>query len=255
MDRLLQKYPDRLGLARSPAEARSIVASGRVAMLASVEGGSAIEESLDILHEFFDRGARYLTLTHQKTLTWAESGTDGGSPAINGLSDFGRRVALEMERMGMMIDLAHVNEETFWAVLQTVKCPVIVTHAAAAGISPHHRNLTDAQIKAIAERGGVIGVIYEISYLDSTGRKPVGVGLIADHIDYIKQVGGIDVIALGSDWDGSVHIPPELGDASRLPNLTAELLRRGYTHDEIKKILGKNFLRAWAAIEAAAGKN
>ena len=252
LDRLLIKFPDQLGLARSPAEAREIAASGRVAVLAAVEGGSAIEESLDVLHEFFDRGARYLTLTHAKTLTWAESGSDGGSPDINGLTDFGREVVREMERMGMMIDLAHVSPETFWAVLNTVKCPVIVTHAAAAGIAPHHRNLSDDQIRAIAERGGVIGVIYAVNYLDPSGTKPKDVGLVADHIDYIRKVGGIDVIALGSDWDGGIEAPAKLGDASRLPNLTAELLRRGYTHEEIKKILGENFLRAWTAIEAAA---
>jgi membrane dipeptidase len=250
LEKMFEKESAVLALARTPEEARAIVASGRHAVFLGVEGGQGIEEDLDILREYRSRGVAYMTLTHAKSLTWAESASDGGNPDIQGLSDFGREVVKEMARLHMIVDLAHVSEETFWAVLDAVDGPVVVTHAAARGIAEHPRNLTDAQLKAVAERGGVIGVIFYPKYLDPEGNKPVTVGLVADHIDYIKKVAGIDVIALGSDYDGSVTMPPDFHDASLLPNLTYELRRRGYTDDEIRKVLGENFLRAWAAILA-----
>lgn len=254
LDRMLADNREALAVAHSPEEAREIVGSGRIAVLLALEGGQGIEDNLANLHEYFNRGVRYMTLTHSKTLHWAESSGDKGNPDFKGLNDFGLQVVREMEKMGMMIDLAHVSEETFWAALETVDCPVIVTHAGARGLADHPRNLTDAQIQAIAQRRGVVGVIYHIGYLDPSGKKPHSVKLIADHIDYIKKLAGVDVIALGSDWDGDVNVPPDLGDAARLPNLTAELQKRGYSPDEIKKILGENFLRAWAEIQKAAGK-
>jgi membrane dipeptidase len=249
LDRTFRKYPDSIAVARSPEEARAIIASGRIAALLAIEGGSGIENHLDLLREFYNRGVRYMTITHMKSLTWAESSGDQGNPDIKGLSDFGKSVVKEMEKMGMMIDLAHVSEETFWAVLDTVDCPVIVTHAGARGLANHPRNLSDEQIKAVAARGGVIGVIFHLGYLDPAGQKPHDLSLVVDHMDYIKKLAGADVIALGSDFDGSVYVPPDLADASRLPALTAELLRRGYTEKEIRGILGENFLRAWEKIE------
>lgn len=248
LEKTFEKHSDLLAPARTPTEAREIVASGRHAVLLGVEGGQGISENLDVLRGFYDKGVRYMTLTHAKTLSWAESASDGGAPSFNGLTEFGKDVVREMEKMGMIIDLAHVSPETFWATLDTVEAPVVVTHAAARGIADHPRNLTDEQILAVAERGGVIGVIFYDKYLDPTGTKPRDVTLIVDHIDYIKELAGVDVIALGSDYDGSVNIPPDLGNASRLPNLTAELVRRGYTDEEIKKILGENFMRTWQKI-------
>lgn len=253
LDRMFEKHGGLLAPARSPAEAREIVASGRKAVLLAVEGGQGIGEDLDILREFHGRGVRYMTLTHAKSLGWAEAaGEDQRVDDFDGLSDFGREVVREMERLGMMIDLAHVSERTFRATLDAVDCPVIVTHAACRGIADHHRNLTDEQILAVAERGGVIGVIFYDKYLDPSGKKPRDVSLVADHIDYIRDLAGVDVIALGSDFDGSVHMPPDLSDASKLPNITRELVRRGYSKEEIEKILGGNFLRAWEDIERRA---
>lgn len=248
LDRMFEQNRSDLAPARSPREAMEIIQSGRMAVLLAVEGGQGIEEDLDVLREYFQRGVRYMTITHSRTLSWAESASDGGDPAIHGLTDFGREVVREMERLGMMIDLAHVSEETFWATLDAVECPVIVTHAGARGLADHPRNLTDEQILAIAKRGGVVGVVFYTKYLDPSGQKPVDAGLVADHMDYIRDLAGVDVIALGSDFDGSVKMPPDLGHAGRMPNLTAELYRRGYTEEEIKKILGGNFLAAWARI-------
>jgi len=248
LDRMFEQNGDDLTLARSPAEAREIISSGRIAVLVAVEGGQGIEEDLEILREFYDRGVRYLTITHSKHLSWALSAGEPLPPEAPGLTDFGIQVVREMEKMGMMIDLAHVSERTFWAVIEAVEVPVLVTHAAAYGIAPHPRNLTDEQILAVAERGGVIGVIFYDKYLDPSGQKPRDVGLVADHIDYIRDLAGVEVIALGSDFDGSITKPPDLADASYLPNLTAELVRRGYSEAEIKKILGENFLRAWEKI-------
>jgi membrane dipeptidase len=247
IDKMLAKNSADLSVAKSPEEAREIIGSGRIAVLLAIEGGQAIEEDMDILREYYDWGARYMTITHSKSLSWANSATD--QPRVEGgLNDFGEEVVREMERMGMMIDVAHMAEDTFWAVLDTVSCPIIDTHAGARALADHPRNLTDDQIKAIAERGGVIGVIFHCGYLDPTGQKTCDAALVADHIDHIKKIGGIDCIALGSDYDGAVNIPPDLGNSSRLPALTAELKRRGYTEEEIRKILGGNFLKAWENI-------
>jgi membrane dipeptidase len=256
IDRAVAKNADSLAVAHSPEEAQQIIASGRIAVLLGLEGGSGIGNDLGLLREYYDRGVRYMTLTHAKDLDWAWTASDKhqSRTANVGLTDFGQQVVREMEKMGMMIDLAHVSEKTFWATLDSVKCPVVVTHAAARGLAEHPRNLTDAQIQAVAQRGGVIGVIFYDKYLDPAGTKPKNVGLIADHIDYIKKIAGIDVIALGSDFDGNVTTPPDLADASMMLNLTAELHRRGYPDREIKKILGENFLRAWAKIQSCASK-
>ncbi|MFO8057507.1 MAG: dipeptidase [bacterium] len=252
LDRMADENSDKLAVARSPEEARQIIRSGRIAILLAVEGGQGINNDLAVLDEFYQRGVRYMTLTHAKSLAWAESANPGEETDFNGLTSFGKKVVRKMEKMGMMIDLAHVSERTFWATLDTVDCPVIVTHAGARGAGDHYRNLTDEQILAVADRGGVIGVIFHADYLDPQGEKPRDAALVADHIDYIKELAGVDVIALGSDYDGGVNIPPELGHAGRLPALTAELVRRGYTETEIKKILGENFLRAWQRTEEHA---
>ncbi len=249
IDAMAAKNSDQLAVALTPEDVREISASGRVAILLAVEGGQGIGEDLDVLREFYGRGVRYMTLTHAKNLRWASACGEDNKADFDGLTDFGREVVHEMERMGMMIDLAHVSESTFWATLDAVDCPVLVTHAGARGLADHKRNLTDDQIRAVAERGGVIGVIFHAGYLDPEGNKPRDAGLVADHIDYIKALAGVDVIALGSDYDGGVNIPPDMGHAGRLPALTKELVRRGYTEEEIRKILGENFLRAWAKIE------
>jgi len=248
IEEMIQENSDALAIAHSPEEAREIIASGKIAILLALEGGQGIKNNLDNLREYYDRGARYMTLTHSKNLDWATSCCDQRDAGFKGLTEFGKQVVKEMEKMGMMIDLAHTSQDTFWDTLKTTNCPVIDTHAGARALADHPRNLTDEQIKAIAERGGVVGVIYHCGYLDPTGKKPCNVGLVVDHIDYLKKIAGVEVIALGSDWDGDVIVPRELGDASRIPNLTAELKRRGYTDEEIQKILGENFLRAWQKI-------
>jgi len=254
IEKMLAKNTDSVALARSPKDAREIIASGRIAVLVGLEGGQGINNRIENLREFYDRGVRYMTITHSKTLDWAESAGDKGSPDFSGLNEFGKQVVEEMEKPGMIIDLPRVSEETFWAAFETVNCPVIVTHAEAKGLADHPRNLTDEQVRAVASRKGVIGVIYYCKYLDPSGKKTCDVGLVADHIDYLKKIADIDVVALGSDWDGNVIVPRELGDASRLPGLTAELARRGYTEQEIRKILGENFLRAWEKIQAASAR-
>lgn len=248
LERMFDENSRDIALARTASEAREIIEGGRIAAIIGIEGGHHIEDSLDNLREFYGRGARYMTLSHSHGSHWSVAAGMDEESSFNGLTEFGRSVVREMDRLGMMVDLAHCSVNTFRAALEEFDGPFLCTHNGARSLSDHPRNLSDDQIKAVAARGGVVGVIYHTGYLDVTGEKEKDVSLIADHIDHFVKVGGIDIVALGSDFDGGVYMPRDLSDSSKLPNLTAELVKRGYSEEDIKKILGGNFLRVMACV-------
>jgi membrane dipeptidase len=268
-----------LALARTPREVRENHAKGVISALFGVEGGHELwpggpDEQLAHLRRFAELGARYMTLT------WSNSNDLGGSSGdegrVTGLTDFGRRVIAEMERLGMVIDLSHVSDPLFWDAIRAVHTPVIASHSSARQLANVPRNLTDAQLEAIGKNGGAVCVNFFVGFLDAQafdeikaleteldpqkklgaievqrrlqkvyatrGRK-VPLSAVADHILHIAKVAGIDHVCLGSDFDGIPIAPAGLDDATRLPNLTAELLRRGMSEADVRKILGENLLR------------
>jgi membrane dipeptidase len=232
--------------ARSYDELMQANASGKFAGVLAVEGGHSIENSLDKLKTFYGLGARYLTITWNNSTSWAVSAADSKSSTV-GLSDFGRQVIRTMDSLGMIIDVAHTGIQTIWDILSTTKNPIIDTHAGVRALNNNTRDLTDAQIDSIAARGGVIGVVFYPPFLSSKGKATIDT--VIKHIDYIKNRVGIDYVAIGSDWDGigSTKVVG-LEDVSKLPNLTAALLRHGYSIPDVMKILGGNYLRVFKQI-------
>jgi membrane dipeptidase len=231
--------------ARSYAELMEANASGKFAGVLAVEGGHAIENSIDKLKNFYGLGARYLTITWNNSTSWAVAAKDNRS-ATTGLSDFGRQVVRTMDSLGMLVDVAHTGIKTIWDILATTKNPIIDSHAGARALNNHYRNLSDAQIDSIAHRGGVIGVVFYPTFLSASGN--AAIDTVIKHIDYIKNRVGIDYVAIGSDWDGIEKTPVGLEDVSKLPNLTAALLRHGYSAADVIKILGGNFLRVFKKV-------
>lgn len=277
-------------LARTAAEIREIAARGQVAALLAVENGQAIENDLGKLRRFAEKGVRYMTLTWMNSNDWADG--SGGENLHFGLTDFGCQVVREMERLGILVDVSHASDATFWDVLEIATKPVIASHSSTDAFQEHHRNLNDQQLRAIAANGGVVGINFYPAYVDALfaaaadsvtraiqpqvdsivtvyaadpgaaqrardelraaafARLPkVPLSRVVDHIDHVVQVAGIDHVGLGSDFDGITATPEGLEDASRLPALTRELDERGYSDEEIKKILGGNFLRVLETAE------
>lgn len=273
-------------LASTPEEVDAAVAAGDVAALIGVEGGHAIDSSLDRLRELYRRGARYMTLTWNNTNEWADACCS--PPRHGGLSAFGRSVVQEMNRLGMLVDVSHAAQSTFYAVLETTTAPIIASHSNARALSDHPRNLDDAQLRALARNGGVVGINFYAVFLDARlaaavdrieerggalerrlrrrhhplrarklardwtlrrlQRLPrVPIDVVADHIAHVADVAGPDHVALGSDFDG-IHLTPiGLDDVTGLPRLTELLVRRGFSEAEIRGILGANFMRVFRA--------
>jgi membrane dipeptidase len=219
--------------------------SGKLAGFLSVEGGHAIQDSIENLKAFYARGVRAMTITWNNSSSWAVSAKDSRS-ATAGLSEFGKSVIRTMDSLGMIIDVAHTGIKTIEDILAITKKPVIDSHAGARALNNHYRNLTDAQIRSIAQTGGVIGVVFYPPFLSATGRATID--SVIRHIDYIRNLVGIDYVALGSDFDGIEVTPVGLEDVSHLPSLTLALLQHGYTPAEVRKILGENFLRVLNAV-------
>jgi membrane dipeptidase len=204
-----------------------------------------------------------MTLTHSNTNNWADSSTD--ARRHNGLTDFGREVVREMNRLGMMVDISHVSDKTFYDVIEVTTAPVIASHSSARAIADHPRNMTDDMLRAVAKNGGAVMVNFFDEFLDPrkaekkkyAGKGPIKtpLSLLIDHIDHIVKVAGIDHVGLGSDFDGGITLPEGLEDISKLPNITFELMQRGYSDADIKKILGENILRVMSEVEQAASKN
>jgi membrane dipeptidase len=233
--------------ARSIAEIQSVTASGKIAAVMCVEGGGAIEEDLNKLISLYNRGARYMTITWNNTLSWAVSAADAQSATV-GLNDFGRQVVRTMDSLGMIIDVSHTGIKTIEDILAETKNPIIASHSGCRALRNHTRNLTDDQIKAIAAGGGVIGVVFYTSFLSTASASNVNIDTVIKHIDYIKNLVGIDHIGIGSDYDGGITAPVGLENVSKLPNLTMALLRHGYTKSDVRKILGENYLRVFNTV-------
>ena len=256
-----------------------------------IEGGYAIENDLSALREFYRLGVRYMTLTHNVTLDWADA--HNGEVKNNGLSDFGKEVVREMNRLGMLVDISHVSKKVMDDVLDVSTAPVIASHSDARALNDHTRNIPDDVLRRIAKNGGVVMINFYPSFLDARTNKeenersarlksqldalraqfkdnaagyndaersllaanPIYITpytRIVDHIDHIKQVAGIDHVGIGSDFDGVPFLPAGMNGMEDLVLVTYEMLRRGYTEAEIRKVLGENFLRAFAQAENVA---
>jgi len=286
----VDRHPDRLLFATTAADVRRAKAEGKVAILIGVEGGHAIEGSLDHLRELYARGARYLTLTWNNGNAWAGSsiGVDGTS--TGGLTPFGREVVREMNRLGMLVDLSHVSDSTFFDAIAVSTVPVIASHSSARALSDVPRNLTDDQLRAVARNGGVVNVNFYSRFIDSRYRAdiehveetvraagaaaraagedsvaaakrivalrdsltaaitPTPFSVLIDHIDHIAKVAGVDHVGLGSDFDGVSALPLGMEDVTRVPRIAQALLDRGYSDDDVKKILGGNMLRVMTRV-------
>jgi len=286
--RMTDASPD-LELALTAADVERIHRQGRIASLIGVEGGHAIESSLGTLRQFHSLGVRYLTLAHSATIEWADAATD--SARHDGLTRFGEEVVREMNRMGMMVDLSHVSPATMRDALRVSQAPVIFSHSSARALADHPRNVPDDILAELKRNGGVVMInfysgflepssaqamrgMFEVrrrfteqypndaaaaqrAYADWQRQNPItrgSVGTAADHIDHVVRVAGIDHVGLGSDFDGVTSLPEGLEDVSRYPNLTAELLRRGYSEADVRKILGGNILRVMRQVESVAGR-
>jgi membrane dipeptidase len=292
--RATEKYPNQLMPCTTAADIRQAKRLGKMCVLMGIEGGYAIENSLPALREFYRLGVRYMTLTHNVTHDWADAHHD--TPKNNGLSDFGKDVVREMNRLGMLVDISHVSEKVMNDVLDVTTAPIIASHSGARAVNDHTRNVPDSVLKRIAQNGGVIMVNFYPSFLDARTNKeeneraerlrpqlqalreqykndpdgynaaerklfdanPIYVApytRIVDHIDHIKQVAGIDYVGIGSDFDGVPFLPAGMNGTEDLVLVTYEMLRRGYTEAEIRKVLGENFLRAFAKAEQIANIN
>ncbi len=259
--RAVEKYPADLVLATSVDDIRAAKKDGKIAVLMGVEGGHAIENSLGALRMLHRLGCRYMTLTHTNTNEWADSSGSGGPPPVrhHGLTPFGEEVVREMQRIGMLVDVSHVSDETFWAAIRIAKAPIIASHSSARALADQRRNLSDDMLRAIAKNGGVVMVNFWPQFLSNeyaqarAGQRPkVPLAAIVDHIDHIVKIAGIDHVGLGSDFDGVPTLPDDLGGIEGLPKITLELVRRGYSDEDILKILGESFLRAFGEAEAFA---
>ena len=285
----VRKHPGDLVLASTAGEVRAAHKQGKIAALMGVEGGHMMASDLGVLRSYAALGVRYMTLTHSGNDEWADSSTD--TPAHNGLTDFGKEVVREMNRLGVIVDISHVSDKTFYDALEVSKAPLFASHSSCRAICNAPRNMTDEMIKALAAKGGVIQINYHVGFLsqefrsastpeiakqigdevnkrcgneeacqliegDKVTREFVAQGKlprvdwtkIIEHIDHAVKIAGVDHVGLGSDFDGA-NMPFGMEDASKLPQITEALLRKGYSEGDIKKILGENTLRVMTEVE------
>jgi len=243
LDKVIAKHGDQLRWARTGADIRAAKAAGRVAALGGIEGGHALGGELAAIEAFARRGVRYLGLLHLWHNALGESSRKGD--ADRPLTGFGREVVRECERCGVIVDLAHVNRRGFFDALELSTQPVMVTHTGLAQVHASWRNIDDDQLRAVADRGGCVGVIFARQFLGGAS-----LDVVVDHVSHILDVAGEDVAALGSDFDGFVVPPEGLEDIAALPNLTVALSRRGIAPRVLEKILGGNVLRVLDAVPA-----
>lgn len=263
--RMMAKYPDQLELALTADDIVRIRKSGKIASLIGMEGGHSIDGSLGVLRDMYRLGARYMTLTHNVNVSWVDSAAE--TPVVHGITPLGEDILREMNRLGMLIDLSHVSPEAMQAALRVSKAPVIFSHSNARAVSDVSRNVPDEILKQIPKNGGVVMVTFVPSFTSQEvadyGKKDAeyqkthpaphaSVAQVADHIDHIRKIAGIDHIGIGADFDGIEAVIPGLEDSSKYPNLIVELLKRGYTDAEIKKITNENIIRSLRGAEAAA---
>jgi membrane dipeptidase len=289
--RAAEKYPNDLVMAYSTDDIRRAKRQKKIAALMGIEGGHAIEDSLMALRDFYRLGVRYMTLTHNNTNNWADSCCD--TAKHNGLSDFGKEVVREMNRLGMLVDVSHVSDKTMSDVMDVSTAPVIASHSSARALADRTRNIPDDLLRRFTKNGGVVMVNFYPGFIDQkvviasrerdARLKPQTDALkeqykddpkkleeetnklmaanplpktpfsaLVDHFDHIVKVAGIDHVGIGSDFDGIPSLPIGMDDISQLPNLTYELLRRGYSEKDVRKVLGENFMRAFAQAESVS---
>uniref|UniRef100_A0A672F7R4 Dipeptidase n=1 Tax=Salarias fasciatus TaxID=181472 RepID=A0A672F7R4_SALFA len=248
--RMCNKYPETFKFAYTAQDILDAFHSNRTASLIGVEGGHSLDSSLGTLRIMYDLGVRYLTLTHSCNTPWADNWlVDTGSEPSehNGLSPFGKQLIVEMNRLGMLIDLAHVTVTVMNQVLDISKAPVIFSHSSAYSVCPHKRNVPDEVLKKVKEKRGIVMVNFYNDYV--TCSEKATLSDVADHFDHIKKTAGADIIGFGGDYDGVTRVPEGLEDVSKVPDLVAELLRRGWTDQEVKMALGENLIRVLKEVE------
>ncbi|KAJ8343734.1 hypothetical protein SKAU_G00310630 [Synaphobranchus kaupii] len=248
--RMCDAYPETFMFATSSQDIMDAFIMNKTASLIGVEGGHSIDSSLGILRIMYQLGVRYLTLTHSCNTPWVDNWkVDTGSepPVHNGLSQFGIQVVKEMNRLGMLIDLAHVSEKVMNQVLDLSKAPIIFSHSSAYSLCQHKRNVPDAVLKRVRDKAGIVMVNFYNDYV--TCSQTANLSQVADHFDHIRKVAGHTIIGFGSDFDGVRRLPTGLEDVSKFPDLVAELLRRGWNDTEIRGALGENMLRVLKEVE------
>jgi membrane dipeptidase len=295
----VRKHPDKLQLCTTADQILATHKQGKFAVLMGIEGGHSIENSLGLLRDYYRLGVRYMTLTWSNTNDWADSSGDIDDPTIkhhDGLTPFGKQVVAEMNRIGMMVDISHVSDKTFWDVIAATRTPVIASHSSARALTNAQRNMTDDMLQAVAKNNGVVMVNFFPAFIDEQWRlawnaqkperqkaqdaleaeyKAKGLPVpftasdkidrefaakigrapfnsLIDHFDHVIKVAGIDHVGIGTDFDGIPVPPAGIDSAADLPKVTAALMARGYTADDMKKLLGGNLLRVFAAVQAAA---
>lgn len=285
--RLIARYPDDLTLALTADDVATGMAQGKIAGMLGMEGGHAIGSSLAVLRQMYGAGARYMTLTHSLNTSWADSATD--DPEHGGLTDFGVKVVQEMNRLGMLVDLSHVSEATMHDALDSARAPVIFSHSGVRAVNDHSRNVPDSVLARLPDNGGIVMVVFLRAYVledlrqhlarrrgeearlealyqgrlheiaaplaawDAANPEPeVRPSHVADHIDHIRRLVGVDHIGIGGDYDGMPPGPVGMEDVSGYPLLFEELARRGYTQEELEKISSRNMMRVMRAAEAYA---
>ena len=262
--RVMAKYPEQLASASSAAELRAAFQRGRIGGVLGMEGGHAIENSLGALRAFYDLGARYMTLTHNQTLEWADAAT--GVQRHGGLTAFGKEVVREMNRLGMLVDLSHVAPSVMSQALDVSEAPVIFSHSNARALADHPRNVPDSILRRMPKNGGLVMVTFVPGFTSQAvvewNRTPAAqrpasapratLAQVADHIEQIRKVAGSDHVGIGGDFDGISDVVEGLEDVSTYPALFAELSRRGWSEADLRKLAGENILRVFAQAERVA---
>jgi membrane dipeptidase len=281
--RMVERYPEALSLATTASDVTAAFRNGRIGALLGMEGGHAIENSLGALRSYYRLGVRYMTLTHNVTLDWADAAMD--VPRHNGLTPFGKEVVREMNRLGMIVDISHVTPKVMHDVLDVTEAPVMFSHSSAMALTDHPRNVPDDVLRRLGKNGGVVMVTFipafvsqpvanwELRLSELTRGKPpaeaarIGAEFgrsnpkpvatlkdVADHIDHVRKTAGVDGVGIGSDFWGDPEMPKGLEDASRFPHLFAELIRRGWSDADLIKLAGGNILRVMRGTEVAAAR-
>jgi membrane dipeptidase len=298
----VRKHPDKLALCTTTDQILATHKQGKFCVMMGIEGGHSIENSLGLLRDYYRLGVRYMTLTWSNTNDWADSSGDIDDPTVthhNGLTPFGKDVVREMNRLGMMVDISHVSDKTFWDVIETSKAPVIASHSSSRALTNAPRNMTDDMIRAVSKNGGVVMVNFFPAFIDEQWRqawaaqaperkkaqdaleaeyKAKGLPVpytasdkidrefaarigrapfnsLIDHFDHIIKVAGIDHVGIGTDFDGIPVPPAGIDSAADFPKITAALMARGYSAEDVKKVLGGNILRVFREVQAASDHN